>query len=391
MLLKDAAMDLGVEIPEGMEKKANSPLLLSQDLLDKLQKRFDLFGVYFDAAKSALDEILENDAIRLWLTAAAAYYRECDHDNARDLPVPVTNGTAARDFLPLMVMLPTIEDAFDNYVKRGFSERKAKDFLGCVRLNLDLANTRNLGRPALTVPYFRWLAHYLKCTIFDHGGLNFEMKKAAATLVYLKNKVSGEIALCAVRESVHKSGIPLGSAGYEDDQEAFTANFEESEEAFFGHPVRAFRIRRQKEAFPKSLWERFLSPGEDIINVHIPRGADLTPQKIHTAYKEAIEIVAKCYPECKPNAFICSSWLMDPVLQEILGEESRISQFAAPYLRCPNKSNGKEVFSFVFRPFEANDLTKLPENTRLERALKEKYIQGEYVYAYTGMIPIEQI
>lgn len=134
-----------------------------------------------------------------------------------------------------------------------------------------------------------------------------------------------------------------------------------------------------------------LAPEDDVINFHIPRKTDLSPEKVRKAYSEARKIVARCYPDYAPKILNCSSWLMDPTLTNLLGEESRISQFAAPYLRYPNKSAGKEIFSFVFRPDDAKDLSKLSEGTTLERKLKEMYLQGKFVYAYTGFLPFDRI
>ena len=183
----------------------------------------------------------------------------------------------------------------------------------------------------------------------------------------------------------------MGSAGYEDEEDSFSATFEESTAAFLGHPVKNFRIAREKESFSKSEWELILKPEDDVINVHIPRKTNLSPEYVRKAYQEAREIVARSYPDYTPKIFQCSSWLMDPTLTELLGKESRISQFGAPYLRYPNKSAGKEVFSFVFRPDDAKDLTQLPENTTLERKLKEMYLQDKFIYAYTGFLPFDKI
>lgn len=392
MTLKTAAAILGVEIPEGMERyESEAQLLCTEELIDSLQEKFDLYGEFYEEIKSAFHLIQKDPTMVKWLSCACRYYKDADHDHARDLPCPVLDGSAEHDLLPLMVLLPTIEDAYENYRKKGFSHDEAVRFLGNVKHNLFLAKTRMLGRTALTSGYFRWLAHYLKCTIFDHGGLNFEMKKTAKANYYIKNKASGEIVILAVRSAVHRDGMPLGCAGFEDEADSFFTAFRETDEAFIGHPVSDFRIQREAKSYPKSEWELFLSPDQDVINVHIPRNTDISPDKVRLAYREALEITKKTYPEHSPIAFTCSSWLMDPTLKEILGEDSRIAQFSKPYLRAPNKSAGKEIFSFVFRPSDAANLNSLPENTRLERRLKEMYLSGKYVYAYMGMMPFDKI
>ncbi len=392
MTFAEAAEKLGIEIPEGADGfETLADEICTEELIDQLQKKFDLFGEYYALVKKALKQIQKDRTMKLWMNCAARYYQLCDHDHARDLPVPLPDGSLERDFLPLTVMLPSIEGAYEIYRKRGFSHQDAVAFLGCIKLNISIVETRILGRPAITTGYFRWLAHYLKGTIFDHGGLNFELKKAMKNGYYLQNKTSGQLVALSVREEVHRSGMPLGSAGFEDEEGCFSASFEETETAFVGYPVKNFRTQKEKETFSKAEWELVLSPGDDILNVHIPRNTDLSPEKVRLAYKEALEIGKKCFPDYAPKAFICSSWLMDPALVEILGENSRIAQFSAPYLRFPNKSAGKEIFSFVFRPKDAEDLSALPESTTLERGLKKKYLKGEFIYAYTGMLPFDKI
>lgn len=392
MTLNEAAQKLEIELPEGMDSFASfSENLCTPALIESLQEKYNLFGIYYAKVLEALEIIQKDAAMHLWLETACRYYQKADHDHARDLPTPIQDGSLERDFLPLMVMLPTVEASYDHYRARGFSHEETVGFLNCYKLNLSIVEDRILGRPALTGGYFRWLAHYAKCTIFDHGGLNFEMKKASKTGYLFRNKASGALAVLVVREGVHQSGMPLGSAGYEEEEGSFQANFEETDEAYIGHPAENFRISKEKILLPKKEWDLICSPNDDVINVHIPRKTDLSPRKIRAAYKEAIRIVEKNYPEYTPKIFHCSSWLMDPTLSAILGEDSRISQFAAPYIRYPNKSAGKEVFSFVFRPDDAKDLSRLPENTRLEKALKKMYLNGEYIYAFTGMLPFENI
>ncbi|MBR7164668.1 MAG: hypothetical protein IKD18_00170 [Clostridia bacterium] len=391
MTLNDAARILETELPETMDSFASySEDLCTSSLINSLQEKYDLFGEYYGKVHEALELIKKDEAMHLWLESACRYYQKADHDHARDLPVPLQDGSLARDFLPLFVMLPTVEDTYAHYRKRSFTHEETVGFLGCVKLNLSIVENRILGRPALTTGYFRWLAHYMKCTIFDYGGLNFELKRAPKTAYFLKSRTDGTVAALACRE-VHRSGMPLGCAGFEDEEGSFSASFEETASAYVGHPVKGFRIQKKKEAFSKEEWELFVSETDEILNVHIPRGTDLSPEKVRLAYRGALEIVKEKYPDYQPKAFLCSSWLMDPTLHHILGKDSKISQFGAPYLRLPNKSAGKEVFSFVFRPKDAEDLTKLSENTRLERALKEMYLRGEFIYAYTGILPYEKL
>ena len=183
----------------------------------------------------------------------------------------------------------------------------------------------------------------------------------------------------------HRSGLVLGSAGCEDEEGAFTVEFSETDTAFHGHPVTEnCRVAPKAEEFPKALWEKVLGPGDSVVSVHIPRNADISPETTRSDLLEGMELVQKCYPDYAPKAFFCSSWLLDPNLEDILGKDSRIVKFGATFNRYPIKSNGRHIYGFVF---DANlkGPEEMPENTRLERGLKQLYLSGGYNHAYAGM------
>ena len=150
MTLNDAARILETELPETMDSFASySEDLCTSSLINSLQEKYDLFGEYYGKVHEALELIKKDEAMHLWLESACRYYQKADHDHARDLPVPLQDGSLARDFLPLFVMLPTVEDTYAHYRKRSFTHEETVGFLGCVKLNLSIVENRILGRPAL--------------------------------------------------------------------------------------------------------------------------------------------------------------------------------------------------------------------------------------------------
>ena len=367
------------KIPEYKEN------LCSEKLIDDLQEKFDFFGKYFSTVKQAFSELKTDDTLSLYLDAASIYYKENDIASVRLFPIPATDGSLAKDFLSLFIMLPSICDTYDEYRKRGFSHESTLKNLDNFKLNIWVMEEFILGRPAISGVYYRWLSIYAKCLIFNHGGLNFELKTAPKSALFIKNKNTGEVKILINLKGVHRSGMPLGCAGYEDEDGAFSAGFEETETEIIGNPVENYRIQKEKKHFSKSVWEICISPGDDVIGIHIPRNTDLSPDKISLSYKEALEMIKNAYPEFKPKALTCASWLMDPELNRILGEKSKISSFSAPFVRHPNRNNGRDIFGYVF-PSDAKDFSLLPENTSLQRKLKEKYLKGEFIYSYTGAI-----
>lgn len=125
--------------------------------------------------------------------------------------------------------------------------------------------------------------------------------------------------------------------------------------------------------------------GDAVVSVHIPAKTDLTPTVIHDSYRRAAAFFKTYYPEWKPKAYCCFSWLLDPKLKACLQENAKILKFQSEYELFEIPSTGKEVFTFVFTegevPYEA-----LSEDTSLKRAIKKLYLSGDAIHAYGGWL-----
>ena len=70
-----------------------------------------------------------------------------------------------------------------------------------------------------------------------------------------------------------------------------------------------------------------LNVGNDIIEVHIPSGADLSEEEVKYSFDKAKSFFKKLYPEERFTHFICDSWLLDPTLENFLSSDSKIIKF----------------------------------------------------------------
>lgn len=74
-----------------------------------------------------------------------------------------------------------------------------------------------------------------------------------------------------------------------------------------------------------------LPEGSPVLNVHIQKGADLSPEKVADAFSLARTFFREHFPEMQIEAFVCFSWLLDPFLKKVLPAESRIVQFGSTF------------------------------------------------------------
>ena len=391
MTLQSIAQIVGVEeYPAGMEQ-AYAQILTDPapacdiEAIDRLQQQYDMFGRFYDLVREYAYKVHEDPARSLWIKTAVAYARAGDFDQANSVPVPKPDGTQLTALLPFYILVAQIPDSMAEYCRRGFSEEEAVQYSRVYKNSLATVETRT-GMPGTDKLYYGWAGHYAKVQIFKVAGLQFEMRKLPGQAIYLRQKATGTIVPVMLKGTIHRSGIQhTASASFEDPQGAFTCCFREDAENYYGHGVYNGIISQTEETFPKQQWECALRPGDPCLGMHIPRGADISDPAVNTAIAAARELVTQRFPEFSGRLVYCSSWLLDPTLGKLLGENSRIAGFQNRYIRHPQVSAGMHVFGHVF-PKKIEDYASLPENTRLERALKELYLNGGHIYAYAGVI-----
>ena len=127
-----------------------------------------------------------------------------------------------------------------------------------------------------------------------------------------------------------------------------------------------------------------LSESDSILNVHIPSSVSITPENTEASYCRAAEVVAACFPEFRPKAFACFSWLLDPQMRGMLKPTSNVLAFQSRYQRFAVKCGGQAVHSFLFRkPVER--IEDWVEDTSLQRIVKQHYLNGGYIYEPGGV------
>jgi len=359
------------------------PNVCDEALIAKLQAEFNTFGDYYEEVITAARE-LAKDPIRLaWAQTVAAYDLSVDVTEARKILCPKSDGTLLGNMLPLFALLPMIPESIADYCRRGFSEdvvrKSASVYGGCMK-----SVERNTGTPGLNQLYFTWLCIYAKAQIFFIAGYNFEIKKFPTWVTCLRNRENGEIAILSAKHRIQKNGLIFGGAGCTDPEGSFEADLYETEDSYIGFPTENNRFINKKTIYPKHRWECILKPNDYVLNFHIPSGIDLTPSCVISSIRVGMDAVKNFYPEIPINTLICSSWLLNPILEDFLGENSKIAGFGRMFHRFPIGGGGRAGFNFIF-PGKYDDENSLPENTRLQRAVKKHFLSGGNLLSFGGI------
>ncbi len=373
------------------EIQAKEPALDPTDegWLRSLNARFALFSEETLAAvlagARAICEHPDLSAYTALLTAALTdeRYRNTERTSLR----PPRGEGLAFAMAPLYPLLAALPACVAEMQRLGLPAEVIAANL--TEFEISLCESReHTGRACLEWGFFGWLRSYLDVKILHVGCLNFERVPLKNPLRVLRRREGGALVLLPENVKMHRSGLCLGSAGCEEEAGSFLAEFKEDGQAYYGHPCDARGVvAKPLSRYDKRDYACVLQPGDPILSVHIPGKTNLKGDAPRAAYAETLRLLAACFPNEHPRAFVCFSWLMNKDIAPLCGGAANIENFQAPYLPFPIKSDGREVFTYVFpAPFERYE--DLPENTRMARAFKRHYLAGNVLHGFGGMFLI---
>lgn len=120
--------------------------------------------------------------------------------------------------------------------------------------------------------------------------------------------------------------------------------------------------------------------GLPTFNVHIPKGADL--DKRQGSYDRALSFFG-----VNRAAAVCSSWLLSPVLAELLPPQSRIREFQREFHVVQIDEMSRQAEERIFGRV-SEDPVLYPEQTSLQKAAKARLLRGEKIPSACGYRPI---
>jgi len=125
-----------------------------------------------------------------------------------------------------------------------------------------------------------------------------------------------------------------------------------------------------------------------ILSVHIPSDAELTREALDASYESAKRFFAEFFSEFRYEGIYCDTWLLAPVLREMLNPTSKILNFQDDYEILSTNPNDMEFIYWIFKKDGNNPdnlgIEALPETTTLMRAVKNHLRKGGKVGSALG-------
>ena len=389
---------LGVRAPEqrfeeiyknACEEYENSGVFfLNDEYIIKVNSLYNSLSNCVNDLLAAAKNIRENKGLSVFalFVYRAMMNRTLFKSHLAEFVFPNGDGVAY-DFLPLLILVPTIEELGTKLKKRQIPEDIIRDTLkqyeDCVFLYKEREGIWGLSRG-----HFIHLQHYIDEKFLNIGRLRFMMVDNFPVPVKAYKNSENKILVLFNDAQINEKGLLKGTPPIEQEGECILADIQETEEYFEGYKADEKGVcSLQKVRLPKSEWKLMLQKGDSVLSVHIPSNGALTEEICNESYKRAKEVFEKYYPEFDFKCFYCHSWLLDSQLKDFLKEESNILKFQKKYCLFPGITDGRDVFTFVFKS-QGTLIGDLPEQTSLQRAIKNHYLKGEYIYTMDGVFCI---
>lgn len=247
------------------------------------------------------------------------------------------------------------------------------DFVGsCMKIYQDGHD----GRPGLNQNQMWWSRLYTYTPLFRLGRLNFVIEPLHKQLNVYKNTKTGAVV------AFPDPGIVFTADGYRlrDTENApgnWTSVLEEVDGKLKGNPFspKGYAMKQVTE-LDLSEWKLILKDGDPCLSMHIPAGGGMTPAKCLDSFKKAREFFATYFGDTPAKAIVCSSWIFNNQLQEILPSDANLVTFQREHYLFPCLSDADEGLWFVFLHNGKFDLTKVPRNTSLQKSIASFLDQG---------------
>ncbi len=393
MTLTEMQKELGLEaIPDVWcelfdEAQKNVKVLFDYNRITDIIDTYAIFTKYREDVLCAARELAEDEAAALYVSLVETAMRR---GRSSEMTVSdIRNDTLRGRFALLFPHLINVPNSVKFLRDHGINEEMISGTLYEFERSVSLHETRT-GVSGLLLSSFSWLKLIYENRLVRVGNLNFEMRKFTDRVKAFKNK-SGEIKLLSEDLKIHQSGRPLGAALCTDEEGSFDALFSETETEYIGNPInKNGETERERIHLSKNEWELVLQSGDPVLGVHIPTGISLSEELCEQSYELCRTTFKNCFPEFKFKAFSCFSWMLYKGLEPLSKPNSNLVKFLNKFIPFQRRAPGVGIFVFVYMldpkiDIKTIDYNTLPENTSLQRSIKQHYINGGRVYEDGGI------
>lgn len=218
-----------------------------------------------------------------------------------------------------------------------------------------------------------WWRNHTRGDLYRLGRLEYMVKSFRGPLRAYRHRVSRAVVALAESGTLFDG---QGLAGADGDLGAWRAWFSQSARQVTGHPIAPTGYgQRGPVTLSLDEWELVLSPGDGILEVHIPAGGKMGLDRCHESMRQALEFFPRHFPDRPFVGFACNSWILNPELDRVYRPDSNMVRWQRELYLFPVPSGPRAGLFFVFGR-EDIDVATAPRNTSMRRALLDHLASG---------------
>lgn len=215
--------------------------------------------------------------------------------------------------------------------------------------------------------------HFRDPLIYSLGRFNYRIIAPLGLGVLLKRRSDGKRLMLAGdnwaidRENLRTIG---------DGEVVFTTTLSEEKGTWTGYPVTPYgKVLDQQITCPAEEFEVLLQPGDKMLDLHIPGGGGMTPERCIDSFRKAFAFFETYYPADFKKVIYSSSWIFNPAFEKRL-PECNMAKFMRETWLFPQSSTGADGYYFLFGT-KTPDVANAPRDTTLRRTMLDILESGE--------------
>ncbi len=284
-------------------------------------------------------------------------------------------GPKARLFY-LIVALNTVPLTRKRHRKLRVSRQVTRDTCRDIAIKCDRGAILRPDLPGLEPRELGWLRRHLKGEIFTLGRFQYGLYPYRGGAEVFRNDAEDQVVALAPPEArfdeegqrlAEEKPMPPGG---------WVSRLTVGEGDIRGNPISPEGFALPREAtLPAGLWRRVLSTGDPILEIHIPAGGRMSPDRCLASLKEADRFFRRIFVGRLFRAFVCYSWFMGPQMKSLVPPTANILGFQRETYLFPVPSSPRDGLVFLFGTSDPMS-RDVPRDTGLRRAVMEHLESG---------------
>ena len=228
-----------------------------------------------------------------------------------------------------------------------------------------------MGRWGTQQRLLYWLRNHTTGELFRLGRFQYMIKPFRGQLCAYRHRGTGAIVALA------NNGVTYSQEGWMlRGEHAWAASFHEDDECVTGNPVSPLGHAVPEQArLDKREWQLALRTGDPVIEMHIPAGGGMTPERCIESMRMATEFFPRYFPERSFKGFCCTSWVFNPRFSTILAPDANIRLFEQEVYLHPVPSGRRDGLYFIFGTDDVDPATAA-RDTSIRRIMLEEIEAG---------------